>query len=39
MRQLLTVAFLSSAIFSYAGGVFNVIDFGAKGDGKTLDSP
>ncbi len=39
MRQLLVAAFLSSAIFSYAGGVFNVTDFGAKGDGKTLDSP
>ena len=39
MRQLLAAAFLSSAILSYAGGVFNVIDFGAKGDGKALDSP
>ena len=39
MRQLLAAAFLSSAFFSYAGGVFNVTDFGAKGDGKTLDSP
>ncbi len=39
MRQLLAATFLSSAIFSYAGGVFNVTDFGAKGDGKTLDSP
>ena len=38
MRQLLATAFLSSAILSNAGGVFNVIDFGAKGDGKTLDS-
>ncbi|MDE6511312.1 MAG: right-handed parallel beta-helix repeat-containing protein, partial [Muribaculaceae bacterium] len=35
----MAVAFLSSAILSYAGGVFNVTDFGAKGDGKTLDSP
>ena len=39
MRQYAVLAFLSSAILSYAGGVFNVIDFGAKGDGKTLDSP
>ena len=39
MRQLLAVAFLSSAILSYAGGIFNVMDYGAKGDGKTLDSP
>lgn len=38
MRQLLAAAFLSSAILSYAGGVFNVFDFGAKGDGKALDS-
>ncbi|MDE7346756.1 MAG: right-handed parallel beta-helix repeat-containing protein [Muribaculaceae bacterium] len=35
----MTTAFVSSAILSYAGGVFNVIDFGAKGDGRTLDSP
>ncbi|MDE6553653.1 MAG: right-handed parallel beta-helix repeat-containing protein [Muribaculaceae bacterium] len=35
----MAAAFLSSAILSHAGGVFNVIDFGAKGDGKTLDSP
>lgn len=39
MRQLLALAFLSFAILSYAGGVFNVMEFGAKGDGKTLDSP
>ncbi|MDE6194030.1 MAG: right-handed parallel beta-helix repeat-containing protein [Muribaculaceae bacterium] len=39
MRQLAVVAFISSAVLSYAGGVFNVSDFGAKGDGKTLDSP
>ena len=39
MRQLAVVAFISSAVLSYAGGVFNVSVFGAKGDGKTLDSP
>ncbi len=39
MRLIATLATLSSAIVSYAAGVFNVIDFGAKGDGKTLDSP
>ena len=39
MRQLAVVAFISSAVLLYAGGVFNVSDFGAKGDGKTLDSP
>lgn len=39
MRQLLALAFLSSALLTMAGGVFNVMDYGAKGDGKTLDSP
>lgn len=39
MRQLLALAFLSYALFGHAGGIFNVTDFGAKGDGKTLDSP
>lgn len=39
MRQLLALAFLSFALLAQAGGVYNVIDFGAKGDGKTLDSP
>lgn len=39
MRQLLALAFLSFALLAQAGGVFNVMDFGAKGDGKTLDSP
>lgn len=39
MRQLLALAFLSSAMLLQAGGIFNVTDFGAKGDGNTLDSP
>lgn len=39
MRQLLALAFIYSALLLQAGGVFNVMDFGAKGDGKTLDSP
>lgn len=39
MKKLFLIVFLTSSLFSYAGGTFNVADFGAKGDGKTLDSP
>lgn len=39
MRQLLALAFISSVLLAQAGGIFNVTDFGATGDGKTLDSP
>ena len=38
MRQFAVVAFISSAVLSYAGGVFNVTDFGAKGDFKSIES-
>lgn len=39
MRQTMIVAFLICAFCSYAGVYYNVRDYGAKGDGKTLDSP
>lgn len=39
MRQILAMAFHSSPLLAQSGGVFNVSDYGAKGDGKTLDSP
>ena len=41
MRQRTIVIFFFLAVYMYAAatGVFNVRDYGAKGDGKTLDSP
>lgn len=39
MRRTITLAFLMSAFISYAASYYNVKDYGAKGDGKTLDSP
>lgn len=39
-RLLLTLSLLTVFAFGVAkSGIFNVRDFGAKGDGKTLDSP
>ena len=41
MKQRTIVIFFFLAVYMYAAatGVFNVRDYGAKGDGKTLDSP
>lgn len=39
MRQILTISLICFCLLSQAEGVYNVSDFGAKGDGKTLDSP
>lgn len=40
MKKLAAILFFSAtSLCSYAGGVYNVVDYGAKGDGKTLDSP
>ena len=39
MKQLLTILCLLCCGMATATGVYNVRDFGAKGDGKTLDSP
>ena len=38
MKRLLFLAFLCYSM-TVAGSVYNVCDFGAKGDGQTLDSP
>ena len=38
-RHVLTLAAICMFLASWANGVYNVRDFGAKGDGKTLDSP
>ena len=39
MRLITCLASWAIAISAAAGGIYNVKDFGAKGDGKTLDSP
>jgi len=38
-KQLITLFFTLCCGVAAAAGVFNVRDYGAKGDGKTLDSP
>ncbi len=38
MRQLLTLLCCLCCGIATASGIYNVRDFGAKGDGKTLDS-
>lgn len=37
MKKSFIILFLLISIHSLANGIFNVKDFGAKGDGKTLD--
>lgn len=39
MRLSLTILALLTQMCALAGGIYNVKDFGAKGDGKALDSP
>ena len=39
MKQLLSLIVFVCCSLSAAAGVYNVRDYGAKGDGKTLDSP
>ena len=39
MKQLLTLLYILCCGITSAAGIYNVRDFGAKGDGKTLDSP
>lgn len=39
IRKLLSLLVILTVASGYAQSVFNVRDFGAKGDGKALDSP
>ena len=39
IRKLLCLLVILTVASGYAQSVFNVRDFGAKGDGKALDSP
>jgi polygalacturonase len=39
MKKLVVLLLSFFAIQSYAASLFNIRDFGAKGDGKTIDSP
>ncbi len=39
MKQLLSLIVFVCCSLSAAAGVYNVRDYGAKGDGKALDSP
>ena len=39
MRKYLLMVLCCFALMTQGQGVYNVCDFGAKGDGKTLDSP